>query len=183
MNLPPHRISTQCRHSDILKNILVNCTSLSFTFKYVHVKAHQDDEEEYENMARPAQLNAQCDGMAKREIWGCSGKKTPKQRYFPLEGIPVWVGKDKMTSDMSNALQFWVHRQLTEQSFCSLGLLTPTQFCEVAWKQIYGALHKVPRMFQIWASKQVTEIDGVNANQAIRNPSKNIDPSCPTCNT
>ena len=30
-NLPPYRIPTKCWHSDILKNILVNCTSLSFT--------------------------------------------------------------------------------------------------------------------------------------------------------
>ena len=68
VTLPPHRIPTQCRHSDILKNILINCTSLSFTLKYAHVKAHQDTEEEYRNLARPAQLNVHCDGMAKREI-------------------------------------------------------------------------------------------------------------------
>jgi hypothetical protein len=181
-NLPPHRIPTQCRHSDILKNILVNCTSLSFTLKYAHVKAHQDDQEEYENLTRPSQLNVHCDGIAKNEIWGFSGKEMPKQRCFPLEPISVWVGKDKMTSDTSKALRFWVHKQLAEQTFCSLGILTPTQFREVAWKQIYGALHDVPRMFQIWAAKQVTEIAGVNANQAIRNPSKNIDPGCPGCN-
>ena len=30
-NLPPHHISTKCQHSDILKNIFFNCTSLSFT--------------------------------------------------------------------------------------------------------------------------------------------------------
>ena len=39
-NLPPHRIPTKFRHSDILKNILVNCTSLSFTLAYSHVVAH-----------------------------------------------------------------------------------------------------------------------------------------------
>ena len=33
-NLPLHRIPTKCRHSDILKNILVNCTILSFTLAY-----------------------------------------------------------------------------------------------------------------------------------------------------
>jgi hypothetical protein len=180
-NLPPHRIPTQCRHSDVLKNILVNCTSLSFTLKYAHVKAHQDDKEEYENLTRPAQLNVHCDGMAKNEIWGFSGKEMPRQRCFPLEPISVWVGKDKMTSDTSKALRFWVHKQLAEQTLCSLGLLTPTQFGEVAWKQIYDALHEVPRMFQIWAAKQVTEIAGVNANQAARNPGKDMDPRCPSC--
>jgi hypothetical protein len=30
-NLPPYCIPTQCSHSDILKNILVNCSNLSFT--------------------------------------------------------------------------------------------------------------------------------------------------------
>ena len=37
-------------------------------------------------------------------------------------------------------------------------------------------------MFQIWAAEQVTDIAGVNANQASRNPNKNIDPRCPSCN-
>ena len=87
--------------------------------------------------------------IAKNTIWGFSGKEMPKQRCFPLELISVWVGKDKMTSDTSKALRFWVHKQLAEQTICSLGLLTPTQFGEVAWKQIYGSLHDVPRMFQI----------------------------------
>ena len=64
-DLPPHRIPTQCKHSDVLKNILVNCTDLSFSVKYAHVPAHQDDHDEYSKLLRPAQLNCLCDGMAK----------------------------------------------------------------------------------------------------------------------
>jgi hypothetical protein len=41
--LPPYHVPTQCRHSDILKTILVNCGGLSFHWEYCHVKAHQDD--------------------------------------------------------------------------------------------------------------------------------------------
>ena len=40
-NLLPHLIPTMCRHSDILKNVLVNYRSLSFTLAYSHVKAHK----------------------------------------------------------------------------------------------------------------------------------------------
>ncbi len=29
-DLPPYRIPTQCSHSDILKNIIANCSDLSF---------------------------------------------------------------------------------------------------------------------------------------------------------
>ena len=68
-NLPPHRVPTKCWNSDILKNILVNCTSLSFTLAYSHVKAHQDDHEEFSTLPRPAQINVHCDGMAKNVIW------------------------------------------------------------------------------------------------------------------
>jgi hypothetical protein len=43
VELPPYRVPTQCRHSDILKTILVNCGGLSFHWEYCHVEAHQDD--------------------------------------------------------------------------------------------------------------------------------------------
>ena len=59
-NLPPHRIPTKCWHLDILKNILVDCTSLSFILAYSHVKAHQDNHKEFSTLPRPAQLNKEC---------------------------------------------------------------------------------------------------------------------------
>ena len=36
-DLPPNRIPTRCRHSDILKNIMVNCSDLTFALSYQHV--------------------------------------------------------------------------------------------------------------------------------------------------
>ena len=69
-----------------------------------------------------------------------------------------------MTSDTSKILKFWVHKQLAEQTFYQLGLIPLDHFQEVAWRQVYDTLHDVPRMFQIWACKQVTNIAGVNSN-------------------
>jgi hypothetical protein len=43
VHLPPYQTPSRCKHSDILKNILVNCQDLTFTLYYSHVKAHQDD--------------------------------------------------------------------------------------------------------------------------------------------
>ncbi len=63
--LPPYRIPSQCRHSDILKNILVHCKDLSFTTTYSHIKAHQDDHTSFRNLDRKAQLNCICDHAAK----------------------------------------------------------------------------------------------------------------------
>ena len=92
---------SQCRHSDVLKNVLVNCKSLTFVLKYKHVKAHQDDHNEYDILKRPSQLNCLCDGMAKSVIWGLAGEVFPSQKMFPLEPIAIFIGKDKLTSDMA----------------------------------------------------------------------------------
>jgi hypothetical protein len=42
-NLPPLCLPAKCKHSDILKNILINCSNLPFKVELVHIKAHQDD--------------------------------------------------------------------------------------------------------------------------------------------
>ena len=58
--------------------------------------------------------------------------------------------------------------------------MSSDHFQEVAWGQVYDALHDVPRMFQIWACKQVTNRVGVNSNQAVNKA--NHEPMFPSCN-
>jgi len=58
-NLPPYRIPSRCSHGDILKNILVNCSNLTFARTFSHVKGHQDDHASYLDLDRPAQLKTQ----------------------------------------------------------------------------------------------------------------------------
>ncbi len=53
-NLPLYRIPSRCRHSDILKTIMVNCSNLSFHREYHHVAAHQDDHTRWEDLTRAA---------------------------------------------------------------------------------------------------------------------------------
>ncbi len=177
-DLPPHKIPVRCRHSDILKNIMVHCTSLSFALAYSHVKAHQDYNEEFKNLPRPAQINIHCDGMAKGKIWELP-TELPRQKSFPLEPVTVWIGDDKLSSDASDLLRFWVHKQLAEKTFHHLSILSPQQLQEVAWKQVHDALCEAPRMFQIFACKQVNDIAGVNVNLARYTPHQ--DKACPSC--
>ena len=47
---PLYPVPTQCRHSDILKTILVNCGGLSFHQEYCHIKVHQDDRTRWEDL-------------------------------------------------------------------------------------------------------------------------------------
>ena len=91
-NLPTYRIPCQCMHSDILKNIMVNCQNLTFACSYSHVKAHQDDDMAHQYFSRPSNLNFIMDDHAKKLIWGIEGLYLPAQNIFPLEPVAIFVG-------------------------------------------------------------------------------------------
>ena len=94
-NLPPHRIPTKCRHSDILKNILVNCTSLSFTLAYSHVKAHQDDTKN--SVIYPGRRNLMYTVMAwQRILFGDSQERNCQSRgVFRWNRYQFGLGKTR----------------------------------------------------------------------------------------
>ena len=178
-HLPPHRIPSKCKHSDILKNILVSCSDLSFELVFEHVNAHQDDRETYDSLTRKVQLNCLMDGKAKQELWNLDPDNLPNQKSFPLEKLCVFLGNEKMSSDTGARIRFWAHKQLSEQVYWKLRILLPDQFKEVDWEMVHTALHALPRMFQIWACKQVMGVAGTNLFQSKYRPKH--DPMCPSC--
>jgi hypothetical protein len=103
--LPPYRVPTRCRHSDILKTILVNCGGLTFSRNYCHVEAHQDDKVRWEELSHEAQLIAACNACVKAMIQKQDITDLPQQKPFPLEPICMFVEGKKMTSDTGPHIQ------------------------------------------------------------------------------
>ncbi len=109
-NLSPYRIPTQCSHSNILKNIMVNCSNLSFARIFSHIKAHQDDHIGYESLTRSAQLNFQMNYYAKKAIWDTEHNLwRPQLDAFPWNICVYFLGG---TSDKGEKLCFWVQMQI-----------------------------------------------------------------------
>jgi hypothetical protein len=150
VHLPPYRIPSRCRHSDILKNILVNCRNLTFSVHYSHVKAHQDDKTLFERLSRSLQLNCMCDNLAKLCL--SDGKTAPRgsRLLFPLEPIGISVGGEKLSSETGQLLQFHAHRQLARTFFHQKGILMQDTFNKVDWEAVHRVLHDaVPWLFQV----------------------------------
>ncbi len=158
--LPPYWIPSLCRHLDILNTILVYCRGLSFTTYYLHIKAHQDDQDLCSNLSRKAQLNCICDHAAKQRIAADGLEAITPCRMFPLKPIGLFVGGQKMTSETGDHIHFWAHLQLARQYYRNHKLLSLKQFDLVDWKSIHCTLHDLPRLFQLWASKHVLGIAG-----------------------
>jgi hypothetical protein len=116
-NLPPHRIPLKCRHSDVLKNIMVHCSGPSFTRPFSHILAYQDNRTKFEDLSRPAQLNCAVDFRAKRALLKLDALNLPRQQPFPLEAISVFAGREKMTSDTGPYLRYFAHHQLAKEEF------------------------------------------------------------------
>jgi hypothetical protein len=97
--LPPYQIPSRCKHSDILKNILVNCQNLTFSINYSHVKAHQDNTTLFKKLSRSSQLNCMCNHLAKQCL--SNGEPEPKGSHllFLLEPIRITVGGEKLSSE------------------------------------------------------------------------------------
>jgi hypothetical protein len=133
-SLPPYRIPSRCRHSNILKNLLVNCRDLSFILYYSHVKAHQDDNKSFKNLSRKAQLNCICNHTAKQQIV-IDGKEGPMTgRMFPLKPIGIFIKGEKLTSETGDQLRFWVHLQLAIIFYAEQGIMTHEQFDKIGWR-------------------------------------------------
>ena len=99
-------------------------------------------------------------------------------RRFPLEPVCVFLGKNKLTSDKGNELRFWVHRKLARLAYHNMNISDASQFDKVDWEMVHTMLWPVPRMFQIWACKQVMNIAPANANFPWDN---SVNPLCPSC--
>jgi hypothetical protein len=97
--LPPYQIPSCCRHSNILKTILVNCGGLTFSRTYCHVEAHQDDMVKWEELSYEVQLNAACNAGAKAMIRNQDITDLPQQEAIPLKPICMFVEGKNMTSD------------------------------------------------------------------------------------
>jgi hypothetical protein len=104
--LPPHCIPSRCRHSDILKTVMVHCRGLFFTIYCTHIKAHQEDQKAFSSLSRKAQLNCICDHAAKQRIAADGLDTTTSCRMFPLKPIGIFVGGQKITSKSGGHICF-----------------------------------------------------------------------------
>ncbi len=178
-DLAPRKIPSACKHADILKNILIVCERLTFDMVLEHVEAHQNDGMEFHMLARAVQLNCAVDAGANRALSAAIEENVTRQQAFPLEPIVCFPGERKLTPDMKACMHFWVQKQLARKALLDLKIIWTSQFDKIDWKYVHATLEGVPRMFQIWACKQVLGI--ANTNNTVHKWDKEVDPRCPSC--
>jgi hypothetical protein len=133
-NLPPLRVPSRLAHLDVLKNILVNFSNLTFECLYSHVLVYQDDKLDYGNLSRPSQLNVNMDYNAKQALWNIQPTHPPSGQAFPLEPVCIFTELSKITLDMGQYVRFLAHCCLAQTRFYQLNILAPPEFDKVDWR-------------------------------------------------
>jgi hypothetical protein len=64
-----------------------------------------------------------------------------------------------VTDDMGS-LRFLAHRKIAKETFNAMHILPYNVFDTVDWEIVHKTLTKVPKLFQLWASKQVMGTTG-----------------------
>jgi hypothetical protein len=133
-------------------------------------------------LSRPSQLNCACDAAAKRCIFEyITGDEIPL--IFPLEPVSLVIGDKKITSNTCTTLRYHTHRQEAKATLVSMKVLSPDQFEEIDWESVHTALHKAPKMFQLFAGKQVCNVSAVLGNISKHREHSHLGNKCPNCET
>ena len=186
------RIPTKSSCSDILRHMRYMKTTLRMRFNYQHVGAHADDHNEWSNLTLEEQLNCRCDELAKDAVHLALSAPSSTTRFlFPREGVAVFVGGNKQTSDVAPSIRFHVGqmeaRQALTQPYFVQGKLkappmSPAQFDSIDWVSRHRALSTSPDMYRIWLAKQTNNFSATGV-QLSRYGMAIDEDRCPNCRT
>ena len=179
-SLPNSGIPPKWRHADILKVLSLHNKIPGVSLSYHHVKAHQDDGTQWHLLSRTSQLNCACDYEAKRRIHEYLPTPLPLHR-LPQEPICMIIDRIKCTSDSDNVIRLHAHKQAARELFYNSEILTLAQFDDIAWESIHATLHSLPKMFQLFAGKQVFGVAAVLGNLSKQKEYANLGNKCPSC--
>ncbi len=187
------RVSVGVKHSDLRRTIRTLKSLARTTFRYVHVKAHQDMVWPWRELTLTKQLNVICNGLANRAIKGYLERQSPTPRVttlLSLETAAVFIGTEKLTTDVGPNVRFLLGTEESRRFYTSpvalvgginkggLGWLEE-RFNQVAWTELDGALRSKPDMYQLWLSKQCIGICATRQNFA--QIQDILDDKCPNC--
>jgi len=161
---------------------MVNCASLSFDQEYHHVAVHQDDHTlQWKDLTQAAQLNSARDAGAKAILRSQDVTNLPSQEAFPIKTICMFVEGKKMTLDMGAHIRYAAGRQIAQSFFHQTSRMFTDTFDRVNLPHVHRTLNEeVPRLFQVWACKQVMNITATNKNLSQRHRDWRCD-KCPCC--
>jgi len=124
------------------------------------VKARQDDHKQQSQLSLAAQLNCECDDMAKDAVKESRMAldddrlvKDSRTDRLPLELASLMIGTIKQTTDVAKDLRYLIGKSRAKPLMTKTGVMSADAFDLVQWDDLQRALDSKPRMYQLWYAK------------------------------
>ena len=162
--------------SDALLQIESLMSSLPLSVSLLHVKSHQDDDVNLEDLPLPAQANVRADALASTALASCSSLSSCP--LFPAAVCRVNIASHTITHHLASTICFFrFDRPLLSHVITSQGWSSPTAQA-IDWP-IFGRLCSARSSRLHFAIKFAHRILPTGAVLHRRNPRES--PTCPVC--
>ena len=188
LSYPIEYVKTSTNHFDVLTSIVTAMRQTNIVWKFTHVKGHQDDDEDIENLPREAQLNVLADNLAKEKMTECINMpdtSTLYQRDLPYSNITVsWKDHRKQShqlySNLIKTLHDHIHTSQIKQYWCSKSKYTMPLESSIDWSARSKSHSNMSKATNRWVCKWLTGFCGVEAMLVLYKHQKHS--KCPRCN-
>ncbi len=170
-------IRVEDANHDLLQAIRTLWAYSPISWRFKHVKGHQDDHTALGSLDRWAKLNIEMDAKAKNHM--AIAKRPPHHYMIVHEPWSLWFEDKKITSDLPITIYDLVHASSAKEYWRQKDNLTSEAIESVNWESIDKAMTETKRSRRVFVSKHTCGMCGVGKFMKRWKLRKTSD--CPRC--
>jgi hypothetical protein len=144
-----------------------------------HVFGHLGDLLSWDELTLEEQINEECDLLAGEALAFGAEHNDFIERIFPDEDLVVTVDGQKISGATTPAITRHWGDQVARQHYNDMGIIPWDLYDSVYWDGVERVMNKVPEMFSVWVTKQVSGFCGTNHMKNVIYG--NVVDVCPNC--
>ena len=165
--------------ADTLRTLKQLILTAKYNTTYVWVPAHQDDTKRQEELTLRERMNVVVDSLAKQALRASVSGNDFITNDFPLETVRILVGGTKVTGDALQKISEHWGKGVARELFHNRNIIDWTHFDKAWWGGPRSVMKELPRMFQVFVTKQTSRFCGTNRQLSRYDPS--VLNKCPSC--
>jgi hypothetical protein len=178
-NSPQRALKEKQAQADVLRVFKRVINEQQFAVKMEWVPSHQDDEKSWDQCTLKEKINIKVDRLAKTSLVAAIADNVYIDSGFPGEHITVSTDGRKVTGSLKKAFErYWGAKQACKL-YHDESILTGYDFNLIWWDGIGAVMHRYPKMFRNWVTKQVSGSCGTN--HELSKMDDTVIDECPNC--
>ena len=178
----PHRaLKEKQAQADVLRVFKRTINEQHFEVKMEWVPSHQDDKISWGQCTLKEKINIKVDKLAKAALIAAIAENEYVDSGFPGEHITISTDGRKVTGSLKKTFErYWGAKQ-AHVLYHEESILSGYDFNLIWWDGVGAVMHRYPKMFRNWVTKQVSGSGGTNHELSKMDVTDTVIDECPNC--